>query len=410
MGEDESPQPGREVNRSRAVGISLVALALAAGVGWMAGRQVRSPAEIAAGTLPPTPSLITVPVESRRLTSDVVTRGAVGFGTPTEVSLPASTLKQSTGIVTVPPVAGAVLAEGSVALAISARPVLIFHGDTPAYRDITLKTAGQDVRQLEAALFRLGFDPGPQDGLFDNRTLNGARNLYAKAGYELVKNTLAADELLFFPNAPIRVKESMIKAGETPSGPVMSVTGSKLTVGGELPADEAKLVKAGAAVAIEETDSGVRVEGSVQEVATTPGTNGVDPQRFYVAVEPKELPPSLVGATVVLTIVVQSTEAEVLAVPLAALAAAADGTTRVEVQVPGSTRFVTVRPGLVAKGLVAVTPVDGLLAPGDLVVVGIGPASRPGSAGTTTPSSTLSPSTTIASTSPSSTPGGPSAP
>ena len=59
-----------------------------------------------------------------------------------------------------------------------------------------------------------------------------------------------------------------------------------------------------------------------------------------------------------------------LAVPVAALSVAADGTSRVQVQAAdGATRFVTVTPGLAAKGLVAVTP-DGDLAEGDLVVVG----------------------------------------
>src|ERR671921_544947 len=99
------------MTRSTVVGLALAGLCLAAVLGWVAGRQVRSPADAAARTAAPTPSLITVPVESRRLTSDVVTRGAVGFGTPTEVTLPASNLKQTTGIVTIPPAVGMVLNE-----------------------------------------------------------------------------------------------------------------------------------------------------------------------------------------------------------------------------------------------------------------------------------------------------------
>ena len=71
------------------------------------------------------------------------------------------------------------------------------------------------------------------------------------------------------------------------------------------------------------------------------------------------------------TISVQSTAGEVLAVPVAALSMASDGTTRVQVQPPRApARFVTVEPGLAAKGLVAVTPVQGDLGPGDPVVVG----------------------------------------
>ena len=73
-------------------------------------------------------------------------------------------------------------------------------------------------------------------------------------------------------------------------------------------------------------------------------------------------------------VAVSSTEGEVLAAPVAALSTAADGTTRLEVQdADGSTRQVAVRPGLVAKGMVAVTPIGATLKPGDLVVVGVGP-------------------------------------
>jgi hypothetical protein len=92
-------------------------------------------------------------------------------------------------------------------------------------------------------------------------------------------------------------------------------------------------------------------------------------------VAPADAPASLVGASVVLTIQVGSTQGEVLAVPVAALSQAADGTSRVQVQENGkSTRYVTVTPGLAARGLVAVTPVDGSLEPGTLVVVGRGPS------------------------------------
>ena len=61
----------------------------------------------------------------------------------------------------------------------------------------------------------------------------------------------------------------------------------------------------------------------------------------------------------------------VLAVPVAALSMASDGTTRVQVQPPRApVRWGTVEPGLAAKGLVAVTPLQGDLGPGDPVVVG----------------------------------------
>ena len=61
-----------------------------------------------------------------------------------------------------------------------------------------------------------------------------------------------------------------------------------------------------------------------------------------------------------------------LAVPVAALSVAADGTSRVEVEDAQDkpTRYVTVNPGLAAEGMVAVTSVKGALVDGAQVVVG----------------------------------------
>jgi hypothetical protein len=180
-----------------------------------------------------------------------------------------------------------------------------------------------------------------------------------------------ADEVLFFPTLPVRVDDVKRQTGEEATGPVMTVTNSRLVVESALTPGDAKLVTKGAPVAVTAPDLGVEATGTVSEVGATPGTNGVDPQRFYLAVTPDNAPASLVGASVVLTIRVQSTQGEVLAVPVAALSQAADGSSRVQVQEGGTrTRFVTVTPGLAAKGLVAVTPLDGNLAPGTLVVVG----------------------------------------
>jgi len=53
--------------------IVLIAVA-AAGIGMYAGSRLKSPEQIAAETAPPEPSLITVPIESRTLSRDVITR------------------------------------------------------------------------------------------------------------------------------------------------------------------------------------------------------------------------------------------------------------------------------------------------------------------------------------------------
>lgn len=124
------------MRRNTTLGIGLALVVASSGVGWAAGRQIKSPAEIAARTAPPTPSLISVPVEKRTLSSDVVARGTVRYGAPQLVSLATSGLKRASGIVTTAPVRGTTVSEGSVAMAVSGRPVFVLQGAQPFYRDL----------------------------------------------------------------------------------------------------------------------------------------------------------------------------------------------------------------------------------------------------------------------------------
>ena len=565
------------VGRNRALAVGIAAVVGSAAVSWAAASQIRSPAEVAARTAPPEPSAITAPVEKRVLATEVVVRGTVRYGAPQNVVLPISAAKKSSGLITIPPVKNKELKEGDVALTASGRPVFVLQGQEPAYRDMGPGASGNDVRQLEEGLARLGFSPGAVDGTFDGRTGAAVASWYLRSGYSpfgptedqlqvlraeatemvqaqseilvaeeaaatarrdvglaeqkaLISRTPAqatplpggpdaaararaeqtrvsattrvankqralqqaqqaeraaqakleearrrqpppsqqeyaamsreareasnrvtqvqeelaaaqealtalgepttvntidpsviqqarvdaatadadvdkaraaltfaqrrlslmqqkmarfgtsatkygiavpADEVLFLPTLPVRVDDAKLKAGDEVVGPVMTVTNAHLIIDSALSRDDAKLVRPGAPVTLRAPDLGVDGTGTVTHVAATPGTNGVDPQRFYMEVTPNNVGASLVGASVVQTIAVESTEGEVLAVPVAAVSAGADGVARVEVQGRnGEVRPVIVTPGLSAKGLVAVTPVGGDLVPGDLVVVG----------------------------------------
>ncbi len=162
----------------------LVLVTLAAGGSWIAGSSIQSPAEVAARTAPPTPSPILVPVEARVLTSDIVTRGTARFGLPQSISIVPSALKTDIGIITTLPLRNTQLREGDVLLAASGRPVFILQGEIPAYRDLTPGISGDDVRQLEASLKRLGFDPGLIDGTYDEQTSAAVADWYTSAGWE----------------------------------------------------------------------------------------------------------------------------------------------------------------------------------------------------------------------------------
>jgi hypothetical protein len=180
-----------------------------------------------------------------------------------------------------------------------------------------------------------------------------------------------ANELLFFPSLPVRVDAIKARRGSTVSGSVMTVSGTELAIDSSLSLSDAKLVGVGDPVIVEEQDLGVRAHGTVTEVAETPGTNRVDPSRFYLRVTPSGGLPQLVGASVKLTIAVKSTAGAVLVVPVSALSVGGDGRSRVQVRRRGRTERVTVVPGLSAQGLAEVRPVgEERLQSGDLVIVG----------------------------------------
>ena len=153
-------------------------------IAWVAGSRIESPADAAARTAPPTPSPILVPVEKRVLSSKIVTRGSGRFGLPQSVSIAPSALKPNPGLIASLPLRNTQIAEGGLLLSASGRPVFALVGKVPAYRDLAPGISGDDVRQLEAGLKRLGFDPGPLDGSYDQQTSAAVAKWYKAKGWE----------------------------------------------------------------------------------------------------------------------------------------------------------------------------------------------------------------------------------
>jgi peptidoglycan hydrolase-like protein with peptidoglycan-binding domain/multidrug efflux pump subunit AcrA (membrane-fusion protein) len=560
--------------------LGVLGLVAFAGIGsWLAGSRIESPAEAAARTAPPRPSPILVPVERRVLSSNIVTRGTARYGLPQPLSIAPSALKPGPGLITTLPRLNAAIEEGGVLLTASGRPVFVLQGETPAYRDLVPRTSGDDVRQLEEGLARLGFDPGAIDGTFDARTSAAVTAWYEQAGWEpfgptleqeaairalerdlgeatklrlaaegaaaaaalavesarakaehdnrvaaaelaarqadqrrlaatgengtplavkseraraeyaetaaeaevraqiadralvvldprqtetaraaaeaklelaraaaektrleselaiqaaerdanlaaeqlglaeaavrsarlsgemsvqaaldaqrvaeldarlaadradrLARDLMVArsrlgvqipvDEIVFIPSLPVRIEEITALVGDPARGPVMSVTDNQLAIDSSLPLDAAPLVEPGMRVEIDEPALRIKASGVVSMVANTPGTRGVDGYHIYFEVRVDETPTPLKGFSLRLTIPIESTQGAVIAVPISALSLAADGTSRVQVERNGSLEYLVVNPGLSADGYVEVTPVEGTLEPGQLVVVG----------------------------------------
>jgi len=213
-----------------------------------------------------------------------------------------------------------------------------------------------------------------QEAAVRNAKLAADRVDRLAADVDIAKRTLGvqvpADEIVFIPTLPARVQEVTALVGHEARGPVMSVTDNQLVIDSALPLDAAPLVKPGMPVAIDEQALGIKATGVVTRVADTPGTHGVDGYHIYFEVRVDKTPTRLEGFSLRLTIPIKSTKGVVTVVPLSALSLAADGTSRVQVARDGALEYIVVKPGLSADGFVEVTPVNGTLAPGQLVVVG----------------------------------------
>ncbi len=171
--------------RTRLLALCTAGVVAVGAGGFVLGRQVKSPADAAAQAAPPTASRLAVPVERRVISATLITRGDVRFGDPKPVVLPPSALKANLGnLVTLAATKGQEIEAGKRVLEVAGRPVLALVGSTPAYRDLRPGDQGDDVRQLEVGLSKLGFDPGAVDGRYDDATEKGVEAWYRNVGYE----------------------------------------------------------------------------------------------------------------------------------------------------------------------------------------------------------------------------------
>ncbi len=207
-----------------------------------------------------------------------------------------------------------------------------------------------------------------------------------------------ANEVVFFNALPLRIDESKLAAGDALSGVFMTVSTQRVAVDSSVDPADASGLRVGQDAEIEASDLQITLKAKITEIASATGTKGAAAGRIYVELTPAEEEPTqpepsdpvaangqppfenrkprltdLNGLPVKVTIPISSTGGKVLAVPTAAVSAAIDGTTRVEVEdTPGApTRLVQVTAGLRAEGFVQITPTKPSdIKEGDTVVTG----------------------------------------
>lgn len=227
--------------------------------------------------------------------------------------------------------------------------------------------AGPDVLQLQEALTRLGYD-APTTGVFDDATRVAVERWQGDTGAE-VDGIVHLGEIVFLPS-PVRVTEALLTIGRPVNNgsSVLATTGSSSVVLVDLPAEDQQLLAVGQIVTVALPD-GSQVDGVVTVISGIATRRSSGDVVFETTIE---LDSASVAADLdqapVDVLVVTDQRTAVLAVPVTALLALAEGGYAVEVDAGGgTTRLVAVTPGLYADGWVEVTAAG--LTAGDRVVV-----------------------------------------
>jgi peptidoglycan hydrolase-like protein with peptidoglycan-binding domain len=345
-----------------------VAVLLAAGAAWWTVARPRTGGEAPAGSRPAT---TTVLVTRRDLRAQEQVQGTLGYGEARTVA------NQRQGTITWLPREGAVVRRGQTLYRVDGKPVQLLYGSLPAWRELAVGVDdGPDVRQLERNLVALGDDPDRAitvDDHFTSATRAAVERWQEAVGLPET-GTMRPGDAVWEPGA-VRVGTLKAAVGDAarPGAPVMEATSTARQVAIDLDASRQPYVHVGDPVDIE-LPGGRTTTGkvaSVGKVASTPA--GSDPNsdssptvEVTVSLDKPDATGSLDQAPVQASITTE-VRRHVLAVPVNALLALAEGGYAVEVERDGGRQLVGVKLGLFAEGMVEVRG-DGLRA-GDRVVV-----------------------------------------
>jgi peptidoglycan hydrolase-like protein with peptidoglycan-binding domain len=250
------------------------------------------------------------------------------------------------------PVLGQVVSQGQPLYAINGKPVPLLYGTVAVWRALALgMDDGADIGQLIQNLIALGFGGGLTRGNhFSPATADAIKRWQASLGVPQT-GAIRLGEVVFEPG-PIRVSAVHAAVGGAVSpGPILDATSTIRVVTVALSVGKEYLVHAGDAVTVLLPDGKSTTTGHVRDVssvATTPSGNGGGSVTVAVTITLDNPAASgrLDQAPVNVNITDQSVR-DVLAVPINALLALAEGGDAVAVVATDGTRhLVAVQTGL----------------------------------------------------------------
>jgi peptidoglycan hydrolase-like protein with peptidoglycan-binding domain len=223
---------------------------------------------------------------------------------------------------------------------------------------------GPDVVELQQGLARLDYDV-TASGVFDDATQAAVRSWQESIGAP-VDGVVDLGEVIFLPG-PVRVTDSLVDIGGAARDgtAVLDTSGDTSLVSLDLPANQQDLIAVGDQVSVVLPDN-TEVPGTVTSISGIATRAGGGDITFATTIDVGALDTTLDQAPVDVDVVTDS-RPQVLAVPVTALLALAEGGYAVEVGDASATHLVEVTPGLYADGWVQVDSAG--LHAGDMVVV-----------------------------------------
>jgi peptidoglycan hydrolase-like protein with peptidoglycan-binding domain len=364
--------------RWRAVLVVIVVAAIVAAALAMAGvwKGTTAPRAGRAGVFKTSTALVT----RRTLVSQTQVSGSLADAGSYLV------VNQASGTLTRLPAVGKVVRQGQALYQVDAHPVVLLYGHVPAWRTLSAGMTGADVRELNAALVRLGYASaaalGPRAGwdYFGSETVYALDQFQAHLGITHPTGALALGQAVFLPSAvKITAWATAVAPGvSAAAGAVlMTATSDSPVVTIALDTSQQAEVKAGDTVSVTLPRGNLTpgVVTSVGTVATTSATTHASTITVLVALKHPARVRQLSSAPVTVSITTGVVR-NALVVPVTALLAQpahgsgeAGAEYAVEVTGPGGHHLVPVSVGMIdnATGLVQVTSTR--LAVGQRVVV-----------------------------------------
>jgi peptidoglycan hydrolase-like protein with peptidoglycan-binding domain len=266
------------------------------------------------------------------------------------------------GTLTEVPAVGSTVQRGQALYRTDNTPVVLLYGAMPSYRNLTVGDEGPDVKQLEENLAALGYTGFTVDETYSSSTASAVKKWQDDLG--LTKTGTVEAGRVVYATGPIRVDEHKAEAGDPSGGAILAYTSTTPVVTVDLDTADQRLAKSGTAVSVKLPDGrSVPAKISVVQTVIQPAA-GNDPAetKYRLTINPDDAKAfdGLDQMTVTVTFTAGKRE-NVLAVPVQALLALAEGGYGVQVVENGATRVVAVELGLFAGGKVEVTG-DGIAA------------------------------------------------